>query len=67
MANLIVRAIEQARAIRWVTGRGSISPKPRPRLKPVEEVILDPEPDQSWMDNPLPKVQFHEWVQEATG
>jgi hypothetical protein len=38
-----------------------------PRLKSVEEVIQDPEPDQSWMDNPLLKIKFYEWVQEATG
>ena len=37
------------------------------RLKTVEEVIQDPEPDQSWMDNPLLKTKFYEWVQEATG
>jgi hypothetical protein len=38
-----------------------------PRLKPVEEVIHDPDPDQSWMDAPMPKVKFYQWVQEATG
>ena len=67
MTNLIVRAIQQTGQVCWVTGRGHISSKPMPRLKPVEEVIQDPDPDQSWMDNPLPKHKFYEWVHEATG
>ncbi|HDO21385.1 MAG TPA: hypothetical protein ENG86_00830 [Nitrospirae bacterium] len=67
MTNLIVRGIQEARQVRWVTGKGHISSKPMLRLKSVEEVIQDPEPDQSWMDNPLPKTKFYEWVQEATG
>ena len=67
MTNLIVLAIQKIRQTRWVTGRGRISSKPMPRFKPVEEVIQDPEPDQSWMDTPMPKVKFYEWVQKATG
>ena len=67
MTNLIILAIQKARQIQWVTGKGHISSKPMPRLKPVEEVIQDPEPDQSWMGTPMPKVKFYNWVQEATG
>jgi hypothetical protein len=66
MTNLIVGAIQEAGEVRWVTGKGHISSKPMPRLKTVEEVIQDPEPDQSWMDNPILKTRFYEWVQEAT-
>lgn len=67
MTNLIVLAIQKARKVRWVTGRGTISSKPMPRLKPVEEVIQDPEPDQSWMDTPIPRSKFYKWTLEATG
>jgi hypothetical protein len=67
MTNLIILAIQKTRQIQWVTGKGDISSKPMPRLKPVEEVILDPEPDQSWMGTPMPKVKFYNWVREATG
>mgnify|MGYP001430777231 FL=1 len=67
LTNLIVLAIEEARQVRWVTGRGTISSKPMSRLKPVEEVIEDPDPDQSWMDNPLPKRGFYKWALGATG
>jgi hypothetical protein len=65
MTNLIVLAIQKVQQIRWVTGRGYISSKPMPRFKSVEEVILDPEPDQSWMGEPIPKAKFYEWVQKA--
>jgi hypothetical protein len=67
MTNLIVRGIQEARQVKWVTGKGSISSKPMPQLKTVEEVIQDPDPDQSWLDNPIPKTKFYKWVQEATG
>jgi len=67
MTNLIVRAIQKARQVRWVTGKGHISSKSMPRLKSVEEVIQDPEPDQSWMDTPIPKSKFHKWLQEVAG
>ena len=64
ITKLIVHAIEETRQVRWVTDKGHISSKPMPRLKFGEEVIQDLEPDQSWMDNPLLKIKFYEWVQE---
>jgi len=67
MTNLIVLAIQMAGEVRWITARGTVSAKPMPRLKPVKEVILDPEPDQSWMNSPIPKTKFYQWVQEANG
>ncbi len=65
MTNLIIRAIQETRQVKWVTGKGTISSKSMPRLKSVEEVIQDPGPDQSWMDTPLLKTKFYEWVQQA--
>jgi len=62
MTNLIVRAIQEAGKIKWRTGKGKISSKSMPRLKPVEEVIADPGPDQSWMTEPLLKSKFCGWV-----
>lgn len=67
MTNLIVLAIQKVRETRWVTSRGSISAKSVRRFKTVEEVIRDPEPDQSWMDAPMPKMKFYQWVQDAIG
>ncbi len=65
MTNLIVLAIQEAKEVRWVTAKGYVSSKPMPRLRPVGEVIADPEPDQSWMDSPLQKSKFYEWVRVA--
>ena len=62
MTNLIVLAIQKARQVQWVTAKGDISAEPMARLKPVEEVIKDSDPDQSWMRNPLPKSKFYEWA-----
>jgi len=63
MTNLIIDAIMKARQVRWLTARGTVSSKPLPHLKTVEEVIQDPGPDQSWMDTPLPKEKFYEWFE----
>jgi len=65
MTNLIIRAIRKTRQVRWVTAKGYVSSKPLSRLKPVEEVIQDPGPDQSWMDTPIPKSKFYRWVDQA--
>jgi len=67
ITNLIIHAIQKAKRVRWVTSKGSINSEPMRRIKSVEEVIQDPEPDQSWMNKPIPKSKFYEWVQEATG
>lgn len=67
MTNQIVRAIMDAGQVRWVTAKGTVSSKPMSRLKTVEEVIGDPEPDQSWMSEPMPRRKFYQWVEEAMG
>ncbi len=64
MTNLIVCAIQKTRQARWLTGKGHISSKPMPRLKTVEEIIQDTGPDQSWMDTPMPKHQFYQWIDD---
>ncbi len=66
MTNQVVQAIARAGQVRWVTARGSVSSKPMPRLKTVAEVITDPEPDQSWMDSPMPRSRFFQWALAAT-
>jgi len=65
MTNLIILAIHKKRQIQWVTSRGYTSSKPILRLKSVEEVIQDPEPDQSWLDDPIPRTKFYGWVQDS--
>ena len=65
LTNLIIYEILKTKQVRWVTQKGRISSKPMPRLKAVEEVIQDPEPDQSWMDTPISKKRFYKWVEEV--
>jgi hypothetical protein len=67
MTNLIILAIQKAGKTKWVTAKGQVRSKPTPRFKTVEEVMQDPEPDQSWMDTPMPRLKFYQWVQEALG
>ncbi len=67
MTNLIIRAIQEEKQVRWKTAKGYISSKPMPYLKTVEEVIQDPDPDQSWMGTPIPKSKFYKWIQEDVG
>ena len=67
MTNLIILAIQKAGKTKWVTAKGQVRSKPTPRFKTVEDVIQDPEPDQSWMDTPMPRLKFYQWVQEALG
>ncbi len=67
MTNLIVLAILKAKKVQWITARGKASSKPMPHLKTVEQVLEDPEPDQSWMDTPMPRAKFYQWVEETIG
>jgi hypothetical protein len=67
MTNLIILAIQKAGKTKWVTAKGQVRSKPTPRFKTVEEVMQDPEPDQSWMDTPMPRLKFYQWVQKALG
>src|SRR5205823_3446038 len=62
MTNLIVAAIRRERRVRWITTKGDNKSVPMPRLKRVHEVLCDPEPDQSWMDRPLRRARFCEWI-----
>jgi hypothetical protein len=67
MTNLIVRAIQDTQQVRWKTGAGNTSSKPMPRLKCVEDVIHDSEPDQSWMNSPISKYKFYKWIEDIGG
>jgi RNase_H superfamily len=64
MTNQVIRAIVKAKAVHWITARGTPGTKPMLRLRPVEDIIPEPGPDQSWMDSPIPKERFYSWIQE---
>lgn len=62
MTNKIIRAIEKAKRIEWITSRGTKSSKPIPTLIQAKKIIKEPSPDQSWMDTPIPKEKFYSWA-----
>jgi hypothetical protein len=65
MTNQIVRAIQKAYQVQWITAKGLAKSKPMRQLKTVEQVLQDPEPDQSWMSTPMPRSKFCQWLVEA--
>lgn len=67
MTNQIILAIQESRAISWVTLGGIYRVETMTALRTVEEVINDPDPDQSWMSGPLPKSKFSDWAVKAIG
>ena len=59
---LSVQAIAAKRRIRWKTRKGTLSELPIARLLPVREAMRLPDPDQSWMDSPIPRSRFTAWM-----
>ena len=62
MTNQIIAAIIERQGILWVTKKGIVNNEPMPCLKTVEEILRDPDPDQSWMSTPIPRSKFHNWL-----
>jgi hypothetical protein len=59
----VALACEKARSFAWVTRRGTISTIELPRgWLPVREALRLPEPDTSWMDDPMARERFTEWM-----
>ena len=67
ITNLVITTIQKDHQIQWITRNNMIKTQSMPRLKTVEEVIQDPVPNQSWMKDPLPKIQFYKWTQGVRG
>lgn len=61
ITNLIIKEIVKRKEIAWVTQRGDIRTEPIQRLMNVEEILRKPKPDQSWMDDPIPRENFYKW------
>lgn len=58
----VARAIEDKRCVRWRTRRGTMSDVPIPKLLTVAEARQLPDPDTSWMSNPIPRARFVGWL-----
>lgn len=65
ITNKIVEEIMKRKEISWITAKGVARSEPMPKLKTVAQVLADPEPDQSWMDTPMPRAKFHKWIPAA--
>lgn len=61
ITNLIVKEIIKKKHISWITQRGDRKTEPISRLKTVEEILREPEPDQTWMNNPMRRKRFYQW------
>ena len=59
----LARSCESQRALRWLTQKGSIRDLKLPRgWLTVDEARRLPEPDTSWMDDPIPRSRFTDWL-----
>ncbi len=61
----IALAIEQRGSLRWISKKGRINSLAVPRWLTVTEALQLPEPDTSWMDTPIPRDRFTEWMNKA--
>jgi hypothetical protein len=59
----VAHACEKTRSFSWITRKGSVgSMELRHGWLPVKEALCLPEPDTSWMDDPMPRERFIEWI-----
>lgn len=65
-AQVIERIVER-REIRWRTQRGKLSSERITALRPVRDVLKDPLPDTSWMEDPKPRERFYRWLLPHVG
>lgn len=54
--------IEKHRVLRWVSQRGNMKHQFMPMLLPVREALALPEPNVKWMDQPMPRSRFTDWM-----
>lgn len=60
----VALAIEKHRLLRWVSQKGRLKTQIMPRLLPVREALRLPEPNVKWMDQPMPRSKFVEWMEK---
>lgn len=54
--------IEQRRDLQWVARSGRLNYLPIPKLLTVKEAMQLPEPNTSWMTEPIPRSKFTQWM-----
>jgi RNase_H superfamily len=66
MALKIAEAAERQRKFEWITRKGTKSKMPLPKgWLTVSEALTLPEPDTSWMSNPLKRRNFTAWFADT--
>ena len=63
ITNMLILAIKKRGGLEWITRKGDLAFERFQRFKTVEQVIADPAPDTSWMDNPIDKREFYRWTE----
>jgi hypothetical protein len=59
----VAHASEARRSFRWMTRKGTKSSMPLPNgWLSVESALRLPEPDTSWMADPIPRARFTKWL-----
>jgi hypothetical protein len=59
----VAHACEKTGSFSWITKKGSVgSMELRRGWLSVKEALRLPEPDTSWMDDPMPRERFTEWM-----
>lgn len=61
----IAEEVDKSGRVTWVTQRGKYSSAKVGEWLTVQQALALPEPDNSWMDNPISRDQFLKWVKEA--
>jgi len=59
----VALAIEQRRGLSWIAKSGKRNSLPIQRMLTVEEALRLPEPDTSWMTEPMPRSRFTGWME----
>lgn len=65
ITNAIAEKIHLTGSVSWITKKGTTKSERIGKLKRVREILNEPEPDQSWMDTPIPREKFVKWISTA--
>lgn len=64
----VAQICEQSRSFKWMTRSGTVSSFDlKTGWLAVSDALLLPEPDTSWMDAPIPRQQFTQWLNSPAG
>jgi hypothetical protein len=62
----VAARISELGEVRWRTKKGGVSSEPMPKLERVRDLLHRPQPDVSWMSEPIRREKFYEWLVQHT-